>query len=481
MSRTKPDPLTTRQLGLLLAATLFSGSIAAWIASLTPQTTSAVRQTQGAIDVLTERTPNDNWGFFLGTSIACLAGGSLILSRKEFFDPSTLRDDAISTILALTSHSNYLLAGGLQATAKIALTSPPAKKGKEVVLRVIPPQLKSAAEKLSGDRKWFVEWAGFRKGLGGQSWQCNFVVGLPGSGKTTVVNEIIVGFIRFSEGTGQLRIFDINYGKPDDSGRVNTWMGLPLNQIVEAQFDRIHAGINAVWDELEKRRQQAIKVASDGGKQTLNFTPLLCVIDELPALMNTAKQHEVDEEIKEKIADILTMGRGYRVKLLLISQMLAVGSVALTKAQQQQVNKLILGTSALDADIINRIPGTAQDLRGEIEPLLKQKKRACVVQFGASLPEVRVIPEIDIKAHRVRVCATDPDEVWWRETWTGETRKRVEELARSYANGEIKSPLKGEVISLFNITNMSRDERYKRFVSPVWNELVNQHKTEQKP
>ena len=232
------------------------------------------------------------------------------------------------------------------------------------------------------------------------------------------------------------------------------------------------------WKSAASKR---LRSPSDGGKQTLNFTPLLCVIDELPALMNTAKQHEVDEEIKEKIADILTMGRGYRVKLLLISQMLAVGSVALTKAQRQQVNKLVLGTSTLDPDIINRIPGTAQDLRGEIEPLLKQKKRACVVQFGASLPEIRVIPEIDIKAHRVRVCATDPDEVWWRETWTGETRKRVEELAQSYATGEIKSPLKGEVLPLFGITNMSTDERYKRFVRPVWNSLINQHKPEQKP
>lgn len=475
--RTKPEPLTTRQIGLVLAATLFSGSIAAWLGAITPRTSSAVRQQAQSIDILTEKTPNDNWQFFLLTSVGCLAGGALVVSRREFFDPATLRDDAIETVQALTSHSNYLLAGGMQQVAKTALTSPPAKKGKEVILKALPPAIVSTAEKLSGDKRWFLDWVGFKKGLGGQSWQCNFVIGLPGSGKSTVVNEIIIGFIRFTEGTGQLRIFDINYGKPDDLGRVNTWMDLPLNQIVEAQFDRIHAGINAVWEELESRRQQAIKVASEGGKESLKFTPLLCVIDELPALMNAAEQRGLDDEIKAKIADILTMGRGYRVKLLLISQMLAVGSIALSKAQQQQVNKLVLGTAALDPDIINRIPGASTDeLRAQLEPLLKQKKRACVVQYGASLPEIRIIPSIDVKSHRIRVSATDPDEVWWRETWKGDIRERVEALAKSYALGEIKSPLKSDILPLFGITNMSTDERYKRFVRPVWNKLVNDFK-----
>jgi hypothetical protein len=403
----------------------------------------------------------------------------LIVSRKEFFDPSTLRDDAIGTILALTSHSNYLLAGGLQATAKVALTSPPAKKGKEVILRVIPTPIKSLAEKLSDDKRWFVEWAGFKKGLGGQSWQCNFVVGLPGSGKTTVVNEIVIGFIRFTEGTGHLRIFDINYGKPDDNGRVNDWMGLPLTQIVEADFDRILAGINAVWDELEKRRQKAVKVASAGSKESLNFTPYLCVIDELPALMNAAKQRGVEDEIKDKIADILTMGRGYRVKLLLISQMLAVGSIALSKAQQQQVNKLILGTSALDSDVTNRMPGNSDELKAELEPLLKQKKRACIVQYGASIPEVRIIPIIDVKAHRIRVSASDPEELWWEQIYQGEIKEKVEELAMLYAKGEIRSPLKSEVLPLFGVTNVSTDERYKRFIKPVWTALLEQFKTEE--
>lgn len=477
--RTKPAPLTARQIGLVLAGTLFAGAIAAWLGAISPKTSSAVRQTQGAIDVLTERSPNENWGFFLGTSLACLAGGALVVSRREFFDPSTLREDVLETLQALTSHSNYLLAGGMQTVVKAALTSPPAKKGKEVVLRVLPPAIVSTAEKLSGNR-WFMEFMGFAKGADrGQAWQCNFIVGFPGSGKTTLTNEIICGFIKFTDGNGLLRIFDINYGKPDDNGVVNDWMGLPLGQIVEADFHRIFQGLQASWHELEARRKQAIKSASSGSKKPLKFQPMLIVLEELPALFNAAKNADMEDELNRIIADILTMGRGYRIKLLILSQMLAVGSTGLSKAQQQQINKLILGSAGLDPDILNRIPGASGDeLKAEIKPLLKQKKRAAIVQFGASLPEIRVVPKLDTTKHRIKVSVTDPDELWWREVWGADVREKVENLAQSYATGEIKSPLKTEIIPLFGISNMSTDERYKKFVKPVWEALVSQYKQE---
>lgn len=281
----------------------------------------------------------------------------------------------------------------------------------ETIIAPKSVQVQSLAERLQANAQDISDWLATPH----QS-----VAGNSGSGKTTVMQYVISLWLAENP-AGTLAILDCNIGKPDNSGKPNTWKGL-AKLYGKSSLPDIKDSIEEIYKELNRR----LDVCRDAVKRDveyLEFDPYLVVIDEFNSLQSELKT-QLDYNIIPKIQLILQQGRALNMKVLLGLQSYDVGTSNLPMASNAMSSKLWLSYKSVPTDLQFRYLSIDKNdpAKHEFIQLIQDKKRAGLIQIEG-VNRAIVLPDLS-KAEAIELNET---ELWWRD-WL-EANQSVIELA----------------------------------------------------
>ncbi len=459
-------PLKPRHIGVIGAGILLTSAAALWLASM--QRTEKVggfrpvRSQDGAAGYAVERweTPTPHRWFYLAGMAGCLAATATLTLVKTgegdctLLNIETLREDIPDTLEILTIHLNQFMAAGLQVTLSWALLTGK-RTGRFLYLRTAPAPVQDAIAQLEADRSWFRKFLKARH---------NWVTGRTGAGKTFLVLALIVDWLEANP-DGIITICDLAYGKPDENGFVNDWLGLPV-EYIRMEADEIVATIAAERAEMEERRKEAQTAAREGKRRIKRRQNRLLVIDEWDVTVE--EQGGKDGEFYASVRTILKFGGGYGHKILLSGQTIATGETAISEATRNQMAIAILGTNTTKTDEVGKLKSESQPLIERSRQIRRKGKRAAIVQLGDADPVTVIVPDLGhVLNRRILVETDDLDLAWWHEVFTTAMRAELLTQAAHYARGEIASPLKA-IAQKLGCRVRGDDARYIRFLKPAW-------------
>ena len=283
------------------------------------------------------------------------------------------------------------------------------------------------------------------------------VLGASGSGKTIWELYEVYGFITDNP-EGKIVICDENYGKQIFGDIPNTWLNLPKDLFIRDDAPSIFDAINEYWTELQRRKKEAKQLATaiaSGETQTrsLSWQPWFLLLEEGPVTLDAIARLEEEwgTEATDKCSDLLFEARAYNIQFTFVAQSPFKDDHDFGRGKMQQFNYLVLGPSAVDTEVLSRIPGIgAGKAKSWVEKIervreIKGCERACLVKLGQEQPafSIRVVPEVNLESLKVEL----PPELydtrpWLERTLTEEFVQQVEELTRPYAENKGRSPWK---------------------------------------
>lgn len=466
-------PLKPRHIGVLGASVLLTAAAALWLASMQRvEKVGGFRPVQGdsgAAGYAIERweMPTRHRWLYLAGMAGCLAATATLMivrtgeSDRTLLNIETLSEDIPDTIVVVNAHLNQFVASGLQVTLSWALLTGK-RTGKFLYLRTAPAPIQDAIAQLEADRTWFRKFLKARH---------NWVTGRTGAGKTFLVLALIVDWLEVHP-DGIITICDLAYGKPDENGFVNDWLGLPVDY-VRMESDTIVAAVQAERTEMEARRKEAQAAAREGKRRIKRRPSRLFVIDEWDTTVE--EQGGKDGEFYSDVRTLLKFGGGYGHKILLSGQTIATGETAISEATRNQMAIAILGTNTTKTDEVSKLKSESAPLIERARTVRRKGKRAAIVQLGDADPVTVIVPDLaQVLNYRIMVETNEPDQAWWHEVFTPTAREALLTQAGQYARGEIASPLKA-IAHQFGCRVRNDDARYTRFLKPVWEAALEAH------
>ncbi|KAM3114053.1 AAA family ATPase [Phormidesmis sp. 146-33] len=465
-------PLNARHIGVAGAGILLTSAAALWLASMQHvEQVGGFRPVQSAngAGYAIERwqVPTSHRWLYLAGMSACLSETGLLtivrIGDDTLLNIETLREDIPETIQVLCAQANQFIAAGLQLVFSVALLTGK-RTAKFVYLRTAPVPVKDAIAQLAVDRTWFGKFLKARH---------NWVTGRTGSGKTFLTLALIVDWLEENP-DGILTICDLAYGKPDENGWINDWLGLPV-EYIRMEPDTIAATVEAEREELDDRRHEGQEAAKRGKRRIQRRSNRLLVIDEWDSTIELLGGR--DGKFLESVRFLLKFGGGYGHKVLLSGQTIATGETAISEATRNQLAIAILGTNATKTDEVGKLKSESQPLIERARKIRQREYRPAVVQLGDADPVTVVVSDLaHILNVRIQVETQDPDLEGWLQVFTSDRQKEVQSLAEQYVSGEINSPLK-EIAQKLGCSVRSSDMRYTRFLKPVWETLLAHYQT----
>ncbi len=475
-------PLKPRHIGILGAGILLMSAAALWLASMQRIEKVGgfrpVRSQDGAAGYAVERweiPTTHRWLYLVGMAGCLAATATLTIVRVgeddlTLLNLETLRDDIPDTLEVLSAHLNQFLATGLQVTFSWALLTGK-RTGKFLYLRTAPAPMQDAIAQLEADRSWFRKFLKARH---------NWVTGRTGAGKTYLVLALIVDWLEQNP-DGIITVCDLAYGKPDENGFVNDWLGLPPSYI-RMESDEIAAAVETERAEMEERRKEAQTAARQGKRRIQRRPNRLLVIDEWDVTVE--EQGGKDGDFYASVRTMLKFGGGYGHKILLSGQTIATGETAISEATRNQMAIAILGTNTTKTDEVGKLKAESQPLMERARLIRRKGNRSGIVQLGDADPVTVIVPDLtQVLNRRIMVETDDPNRAWWHEVFTAEVQAAMHQQAAQYARGEIASPLKA-IAQQFGCRVRSDDARYTRFLKPAWESTLgayNEQNSEEEP
>lgn len=486
----EPRRLRPRHLGVAGAALLLSCATAFWLGSLQQEEIvggfkpTQMQTTNGQVvpgyAVERWKVPTRFRVIYLALMAGCLGGVGLLAvvaddEGNTLLDLETLAGDIPDTVLALSHAANQLTAGAIQEGVDWALISGK-RTAKFVFLRTAPTPIKDWVKDLERNNTWLSRFYKVHK--------MKRIVGRSRGGKTTIALAVYAHCLEASNGEIDINICDRNYGKPNEEGEINDWLGTPLAYIHDTD-EKIEAALDAEFEHLETRIRAYKSAAKPGGAPVPPELKRerLFVIDEQDSTQEELNDGEgVQGPYSRKLKRLLDQGAGYGMGALIVGQELSVKESGISRALRSKMSTLMVSDYCLK-------PYKVQDFgipKEDYDPLIEQckrlrraNKRWAIVELGDADPVVVVVPDLShVQNIRVAIEAPqDADLIWWTETYTPDVQMWLEDLARRYTAKEIKSPLKLEVCVKFGVRLDNRDTRYRRFVRPAWESALNKAQT----
>lgn len=350
------------------------------------------------------------------------------------------------------------------------------------VLEYLPPSYRTWAEDMLSEMQ-NQDWVGTVQK------RSKFVIGATRSGKSTWQNYAICEFVKANP-RGRLLICDVNYGKPDADGVVNTWMDLPIGRIVRIALPDVYQAIKETWDELQRRkeesqefgkRKQSARSKGQEFNERLKFDRWFLTVDEAIATVggfDRAIGAGASEEAMGWVGDILFEATAYGITADFLVQNAYTGETGFGRGKLQQMAFLVLGSSATDSEVLGKIPGLAGNAAKDWAEKARESRkhgRSCLIKMPGEDPEfaVKLIPQINTDELRIEIpeeiqTEIDPAKAWFKGALTAEVQDEINALAVRYVAQEIKSPWV-QVLKLVGL-----DQNAKKRCPDEW-QLVRNH------
>lgn len=406
--------------------------------------------------LIIERKPIDNSGLLTILGIACLGTvGGLMLTN----DPLVKIDDLPKTI---PDTLNKTIAWGVWGIGT-ALDSfgdwgeKGYQKSSQLVIRAIPPEIKSRFQQIKDDGGWVKEFL---------SLPHQRITGGTGSGKSKLLGLVINEWLQHNP-DGQLFVCDPNYGKPDADGYLNTWFGLDSKWIKQPD-DEIDALIDYVHAQLDERIKICVEGAKRGAKRLsdlqIDMTPICLICEEFDSIVERYKK---SESRLDKLVEIIKQGRGYKIKLIPVGQSASVGEGGFSLATLENIAQLVICYPAVPESQLRYLGGAKEEAIAIAEKLLKMGKRPAICTIKG---QSRVVAIPDLTGFNVTFASSAPvdeDGQWWQSVNTTAFSLELENLAIKYSIGAIPSPLK-DICKRIGIEPRSTNKRYTDYLKPAW-------------
>ncbi|MBD2106696.1 hypothetical protein [Nodosilinea sp. FACHB-13] len=197
------------------------------------------------------------------------------------------------------------------------------------------------------------------------------ILGDTGDGKTQLLNYLAAAFLQ-AHPQGKLQIGDLDYGSSHGDAPPNTWMGLPVGNVVMIEHHDILAAIIDAGEEVQ-RRSRATKRAAAAGEPAPKFEPQLLLIDEWVSFLS-----EVDKDHREPLAkalnDIVIRGKKQDVFAFLACHDASVKSLGIDQAKLSRWNVLALWkwTNQAKATDVTNLPQGFSEAQQTIKGMPRQ-------------------------------------------------------------------------------------------------------------
>ncbi len=473
------------QSSLLGIGALAVNALLLWSASMVPDVTTGITgfNDRGEPVISRIEKPNRSKGLYLSAVAGSVVAGIALVRAKDkngnrVISKSTLGDDISSTSKLVSNNAICALEFVSFRGAKFLFGKH--SVARNVAVKVLPVEIRDRLSEAVTQKDWFAQFLEERRHY--------LICGSTGDGKSMLLNAIIIEFLKRAsgntnaDGTGKdrLSICDINYGKRDDQGNLNTWMDLD-RAFISATTDEIMATVRSVVDELRQRRQADIDSATAKSKGDIKGHErleaiaakrgnILLVIEEHMSLRRSllGVDKEILKEFDSALNEILLYGRGYGVKVLIVLQYLNANDNGINLGERDQMCIILLKSMAVQAKQVEKVSDKPQELVLQFTEALKKFKYLALVQFGGANPKIRKIPDLSWVSSVSLQSPSDPVSDWWNQVWTEANQQWIIDTLSSN-----KSPLssakevRSEFKARFKIELDNEDARYVRLKAAI--------------
>ena len=481
----KFQPISTKNIIIWLASGAIAGAIGLWSASLSFERTVGKKVTANGVPiVVTVDRPNKNRLLFLsiaGGLVAAAALATLVVNEKgdRLLCPETLVDDIgeankvlannIGVAFLFVSGKGFRWAFGKQSVAR------------QITLSVLPVEIRDRMKELVSKKDWFKDFLSARRHY--------ILCGSTGDGKTMMLNAIIITFLQNAQANisngiskDRLAICDLNYGKRDEKGNLNTWLDLP-REYIAATVDEIMLSVRSVIAELRDRRQDDIDCATAKSKdddakykaleaKSKERGNVLLVIEEQMSTRAAIKSVDAEllKEFDSSINEILRYGRGYLVKVLIVLQYLNAGKGdegnGINLGLRDQCCISLLKTMAVQKTQVEKISTEPDELVSQFKEALKRFPYLALVQNDGGSPNIRQIPDLSWTSGFSIRKSVDSIDVWWSQVWTETNQQWVIDIVDK-GRSPTSSAFDSEIKTRFGIGRNAKDPRYQKYKAAI--------------
>jgi hypothetical protein len=473
----------TTQSSLMGIAALAANAVLLWSASMFPDVTTGITgfNDRGEPVISRIEKPNRSKGLFLGAIAGSVAAGIALARAKNEKDDrvinySTLSDDIGSTSKLLTNNAMCGLEFVSFRGAKFLFGKQ--SVARNIVVNVLPVEVRDFVTAKVTRKNWLDDLL--------KEARHYVICGATGDGKSVLLNFILLSFIKRAslpencnpDGTlrDRLAISDINYGKPDDHGNINTWMDID-RKFLSVNVDEIMAtgrSIVAKLRECKKAGVLAAEAKSRGDlaeyekqKQLARGGNFLWIIEELIAT-RASMDAETLKEFDEIRQEIRIYGRGYGFKLCEIIQYLNANDDGINLGQRQNICIILLKSMASNADTVKKVFSNHVELATRFNEYLKKFKYLAMVQLGGQEPQILQLPDLSYVKDISLQSPSDPVSDWWNQIWNEVNQQWIIDTLGSGKSPTSSNPeIRAEFKARFKVELSSNDARYVRLKAAI--------------
>lgn len=477
-----PSP---KQAAICAIASLALNAWLLWSASMFPDVTCGITEFNAKGEPVISRIENPNRSknlLLMAIASSVIAGIALARAKNEGGDrliqKATLSDDISSTSKLLTNNAVCGLEFVSFRGAKFLFGKQ--SVARNIAVKVLPVEIRDRLSEAITQKDWFAQFLAERRHY--------LICGSTGDGKSMLLNAIIIEFLKRANGNtnadgtskDRLSICDINYGKRDDQGNLNTWMDLD-RAFISATTDELMATVRSVVDELRIRRQADIDSATAKSKgDTKEHERLEAIAAKRGNILLVIEEHmstrrsllavdkEVLKEFDNALNEILLYGRGYGVKCLIVLQYLNANDNGINLGERDQMCIILLKSMAVQAKQVEKISDNPQELVLQFSEALKKFKYLALVQFGGATPKIRKIPDLSWVSGVSLQSPSDPVSDWWNQIWTEANQQWiVNTLETGTSPLSSAKEVRSEFKARFKVELSNDDARYVRLKAAI--------------
>lgn len=223
------------------------------------------------------------------------------------------------------------------------------------------------------------------------------ILGDTGDGKTQVMNWLAAAFLQ-EHPQGKLQIGDLDYGSSHGDAPPNTWLGLPVGNVVMIEHQDIFDAIIDAGEEV-RRRSTATKRAVAAGEPGPKFEPQLMLIDEWISFLAECRP-EQREPLATALNDIVIRGKKQGVYAFLACHDASVKSLGIDQAKLSRWNVLALWkwVSQAKPTDTNNLPQGFGEYQDKIKAMPRQVGNTfSAIAYIDNAWQLVGIPHIDTK------------------------------------------------------------------------------------